>query len=188
MYATTNSQIVEEDLPVRAGLRAVRISDPDYGMTDDEIRDRNEFIRCYICQDNELLMMIPATGPDNEIFIGDYDVYDSEYSAFNTHDYQRTQRPFDKYGYAMKQIMERVKDLAILHSCISDGAGRQEIYQRYLGLVDYQFRDQLNRLAIRHRLEPDPDKRWRIKRRIMSLSRRILECKKVWEHYAPWDV
>ena len=49
---TVDSRIVEEDLPVRANLKVIRINAPDYGLTDDEIQDRNEFIRCYLL--NEL--------------------------------------------------------------------------------------------------------------------------------------
>jgi hypothetical protein len=38
--------IDKDELPVRADLYVAKINDPDYGMTQDEIDDRNEFIRC----------------------------------------------------------------------------------------------------------------------------------------------
>jgi hypothetical protein len=34
-------------------------------------------------------------------------------SPFNTWDFQRGRKPFDKYGYRIKKVIERVKDLAI---------------------------------------------------------------------------
>ena len=42
-----NNWIDKEELPVRADLQVAKINDPDYGMTQEEIDDRNEFIRCY---------------------------------------------------------------------------------------------------------------------------------------------
>jgi hypothetical protein len=41
-----NSWIDKEELPVRAELQVAKTNDLDYGMTQDEIDDRNEFIRC----------------------------------------------------------------------------------------------------------------------------------------------
>ena len=52
--------IPEEELPARVGLRVERKSDPDYGLSEDEIADRNEFIRCYLVREFELLMMLPG--------------------------------------------------------------------------------------------------------------------------------
>ena len=43
--------IPEEEWPVRAGIRVIRQSDPDYGLSDDEVADRNEFIRCYLARE-----------------------------------------------------------------------------------------------------------------------------------------
>ena len=51
--------IDENELPVRSDLKVVNINDPDYGMTQDEIDDRNEFIRCYILSCFEALLTIP---------------------------------------------------------------------------------------------------------------------------------
>ena len=188
MWTTNDSWIASEQLPVRAELKVVRHSDPDYGMTDDEIADRNEFIRCYIMQEFELLMLIPETEPESDFFIGDYQVTDSEYNAFNTHDFQRLLKPFDKYGYAVRKILERVKDLAILHSCINCPEDRSDIQARYEALVDFEFRDRLNSFVSKHRLSGDTAGKLGLKAKISQLNRRILECKKVWERYAPWDM
>jgi len=187
---TVDSWIVEEELPVRANLKVIKRRDPDYGLAEDEIADRKEFIRCYLLRDFGLLMMIPKQDEAVDFFIPDCDVSESEYSAFNTHDFQRTLRPFNKYGYAIKKLMERVKDLAILHSSISSPQGRLETYRRYEAFVNREFRNRLLSLTERYkRIEDDEKKAW-LKRKIAELNRRILGCKRIWERYAPpenWD-
>ena len=182
--------IVVQDLPESAALKVVRRTDPNYGLSEDEIQDRMEFIRCYMLQDFESLMMIPKQTTDDDFFVVDCNVNDEEYSAFNTHDFQRQQRPFNKYHYAMKQIMERVKDFAIMHSCISSPEDRQDTYRRYEALVNSEFRKQLVALTKQYRWWQNEDKRYQLKQRIAKLNRRILECKIIWERYAPtenWD-
>jgi hypothetical protein len=187
---TVDSRFVEEELPVAANIKVIRRSDPNYGLSEDEIQDRLEFIRCYMLQDFELLMMISKQTTEVDFFIVDCTADDVEYSAFNTHDFQRQQRPFNKYHYAMKKIMERVKDLAIMHSCISSPEDRQDVYQKYEALVNSEFRKQLLPLTKQYRWWQNEEKRYQLKQRIAKLNRRILECKIIWERYAPpenWD-
>ena len=105
---TVDSRFVEEELPVAANIKVIRRSDPNYGLSENEIQDRMEFIRCHILQDFESLMMIPKQTTKDDFFIVDFTVDDVEYSAFNTQDCQMQQRLFNKYHYAMKQIMEPV--------------------------------------------------------------------------------
>jgi AraC-like DNA-binding protein len=52
--ATYEDMIPEEELPVRAGIKVIRRNDPDYGLSEDEIADRNEFIRCHLAREFEL--------------------------------------------------------------------------------------------------------------------------------------
>lgn len=187
---TVDSRFVEEELPVAANIKVIRRSDPNYGLSEDDIQDRLEFIRCYMLQDFELLMMISKQTTEVDFFIVDCTADDVEYSAFNTHDFQRQQRPFNKYHYAMKKIMERVKDLAIMHSCISSPEDRQDTYRRYEALVDREFREQLLTLASQYRWWQDEKRKQWLKQKIATLNRRILECKIIWERYAPpenWD-
>jgi len=187
---TVDTWIAEEELPVRANLKVIKRRDPDYGLSQDEIQDRNEFIRCYLLRDFGLLMMIPKQDGAVDFFIPDCDISASEYSAFNTVDFQRTMRPFNKYGYAIKKVMERVKDLAIMHSSISSEEGRDDTYRRYEAFVNREFRNRLLSLTERYkRIEDDEKKAW-LKRKIAELNRRILGCKRIWERYAPpenWD-
>ena len=180
-----DSWIVDEDLPPAPTLKVVCKKDPDYGLTEDEIRDRKEFRRCYLRKEFELLTMIPEQDEQNGFFIGDYSVVDDEYSAFNTTDFHRLLRPFNKYGYAMKKIMERVKFLAIDHSSVSDEAGRLEIKDKFERLVYREFGDEVSVLARQYNwATSERERRW-LKRKIGRLNYRILECRKIWAQFAP---
>jgi hypothetical protein len=86
--------IDHEELPVKANLKVLHINDPDYGMTEDEIDDRNEFVRCYILKDFETILAIRVKY-EREFFIDNW-----ENSAFNTEDYYRLYPgAFNKYAY-----------------------------------------------------------------------------------------
>lgn len=182
--AVYGTYIPEEELPVRAGIRVERQSDPDYGLSEDEIADRNEFIRCYLLRELELLMMIPAEIGEDDFFIPDCHVADDGYSAFNTVDFQRSMKPFDKYGYAMKKVMERVKALATMHSCINREEGRQNIVRRFGSLIEFEFRETLFSYVDRFKAAKTEEQKERLKRKIGDLNRRILEAKKTWEQFA----
>lgn len=187
---TVDIWIPEEELPPRAGLKVIRRNDPEYDLTEDEIRDRNEFIRCYLLSYHELLTMIPKQDTGGDFFIVDCDVNDPEYSAFNAVDYQRQMRPFNKYFYAIKKMLERVKDLAILHSSITDEEGRLEVCQRYQALVNRKFRIRLLTVIKRYNSTQNEEQRFKMKQQIAELNYRILDCKRIWERYAPpenWD-
>ena len=85
----TGNWIPEEELPTRSGLVVVRKNDPNHGLSSDEIQDRMEFIRCYLMKDFEVLLMVPMAAPGEDFFIRDIQAQDSEYCAFNTHDFFR---------------------------------------------------------------------------------------------------
>ena len=180
-------RIPEDELPVRAGILIIRRSDPDYGLSEDEIADRYEFIRCYLAREYELVMMLPAETGENDFFISDLQVTDAAYSAFNTIDFQRNMKPFDKYGYAMKKIMGRVNDLAILHSAISHEEGKENTRRRFNALVELEFRERLFRYIDQFKAARTDDRKASLKQKIGEMNRRILECKRIWEQYAPRD-
>jgi hypothetical protein len=182
-----DSWIDEEELPVSPTLKVIREMDPNYGLSEDEVADRNEFIRLYLWKDFKSLLLIPVKAPENDFFIEDF-----EESAFNTVDFYRLHPPrsFDRYAYRIKKLMEKVMDLAIMHSCISSHEGRLNTLRRYESLVESEFRGQLLALTWRYKREMDEGRRLELKRKIGQLNRRILECKMIWERYAPtenWD-
>ncbi len=182
--AVYENYIPEEELPVKAGIKVMRTSGPDYGMSEDEIADRNEFIRCHLAREFELLMMIPSPAQEENFFIPDYHASDDAYSAFNTHDFQRTLKPFDKFGYAIKKIMERVEAIAIIHSVISREEGRENTVRRFNALVEFEFREPLFSYVDRYKAARTDEQRQRLKQKIGELNRRIFEAKKAWERLA----
>ena len=134
-------------------------------------------------------MIISLPDAEDDFFIGDYTVDDEGYSAYNSMDYQRTRRLFNNFEYAMKHIVDRVNDLAILHSCCSCDEDRNEVYQRYESYIDFKLREVLGALVKKYPFANEST-RWTIKKKIGELNRRILEARKIWEQYAPpenWD-
>ena len=66
---TLGNWIDEKELPIKANLKVVRKNDPDYGLTEEEIQDRNEFIRCHLLSEFQLLTMIPKQDRQDDFFI-----------------------------------------------------------------------------------------------------------------------
>jgi hypothetical protein len=130
---------------------------------------------------------VPRQAIEAGFFIPDIDVTAPEYSAFNTHDFLDGLQPFNRYCYAMKKIMERIRDLAILHSCLSSPEGRLNTYRRFEAFLEAKFRSRLAHLIERFRMTDDTDRKLELKLKIAELTRRILEAKRIWERYAPWD-
>jgi hypothetical protein len=166
-------------------LRVVRQSDPWALMDEEEIEDIKEFIRWYLNRDFAALLQIPLPPREDDFWFPSYEEFQE--SAFNTHDFQGNRQPFDKYGYRVKKVLERVKDLAILYSCISSEVDREEIRTRYENLVNREFRNRLLYIAEKYRRESDEDERFVQRGKIGKLNRRILECKVTWEKYSRWE-
>lgn len=182
------NSIPEEELPVRAGLKVIRQTDPDQDLSEDEIGDRHEFIRCYLLREFELLLMIPIETEESDFFLADIQDSEGVYSAFGSVDFQKKLKPFDKYGYAMEKIMERVMNLAILHSALSHQEGRENTVRRFQALVDFHFREGLLRYVAQYQASQIQEQKSRLKNKIAESNRRILECQKIWERFAPWDL
>ena len=83
--------------------------------------------------------------------------------------------------------MEQVKELAILHSCISQPEGRANTQRRYENLVENEFRGRLMYCVVQYKRVADEERRSQVRRRIAELNRRILQCQKVCEEYANWE-
>jgi hypothetical protein len=182
---TADSWISEEEIPVSPALKIIRKNDPWYGMSEEQVEDHKEFIRCYLIKDFELILQIPIQAQENDFWTPNHP--DFLESAFNTWDYQRTQKPFNKYGYRIKKIMEEVRDLAILHSSISRPEGRANIQRRYENLVQNEFRDRLPGLFQKYSKAWTEEQRYEIRTKVAELNRRILECQKIWQQYANWE-
>jgi hypothetical protein len=166
-------------------IRITRKSSPWYGMSEEEIEDRREYIRYYFCRELEPILIIPVEPQHHDFWFPSLQEFLD--SAFNTHDFQKTRQPFDRYAYRVKKILEEVKDLALLHSCISSEEGRANTLRRYQNLVDYEFREKLLAAAQKYSVSLDEERRDAFRQKVVELNKRILQCKKMWEQCAPWD-
>ena len=182
---TVNKWLREETQPRVRRVVAIRKNSPWYGMSDEEIEDRREFIRCYLLKDFEPILMIPVQPVENDFWFTSHEEFIE--SPFNTWDFQKMRRPFDKYGYRVKKVLEQVRDLALLHSCISQPEGRKNIQDRFEMAVNEEFRNPLLELVERYRKTFDEERRFELRHKVARLSRYLLECKAIWQRYSPWE-
>ena len=94
---------------------------------------------------------------------------------------------FDNYGYRIKKVLEQVKDLAMLHSCISQQEGRDNIYRRYKSIMENEFRGPILDLVDRLNKVTDREKRSEIIQKIVKLNYGIFDAKTIWQKYSSHD-
>jgi hypothetical protein len=175
---------MEEEQKLLAA-KVIRNSDPWNGLDKEEVEDRREFIRCYINKDFELLLLIPIQPRENDFWFSSYQEFME--SAFNTHDFQKDRKPFDKYGYRIKKVLEQIKDLAILNSCISQPEGRENLQKRYKSIIENEFRSPILELIEKVNKTEDREKKAEIIQKIVTLNSGIYQCNTVWEKYSPYE-
>jgi hypothetical protein len=182
---TIDSWISEEEIPVSPALKVIRANDPWQGLSEEEVEDAKEFIRCHLLREHETILQIPVQPQENDFWAPNHPDYQE--SAFNTHDFQRTQTPFNKNAWRIKKTLEQIRDLAIYHSSTSQPEGKARIQRRYEIVVENEYRDRLLIFVERHQRARDEEQRYEIRKKIAELNRRILQCQKVWEEYAHWE-
>ncbi len=182
---TVDKWMEEEQIRKPGFLRVIRANDPWEGMSEEEIEDAREFIGWYVNKDFAVLLLIPTHPRETDVWFSDYEEFRT--SAFNTQDFVAMQRPFNKYGYRIKKILERVKDLAILYSCLTSAEGREDVLGKYEALVNREFREKLMNLVEKYRLPEDLDEKMLLKAKIAKVSRHIMKCKAVWQKYSSWE-
>jgi len=175
---------VEEELPHRYGLKVIKPNHPDHGLTEDEVDARNEFIAWYLRQETALLNLIPAPETDNGFFLADLEVTDTEYSAFNTHDFQRLRCPVNWKAYAQKKLAQKVEDLAILYSCLSTAEGQTNTQARFKRLLEAEYQDKLENLAKKLHKAKDRVDQAEVRRKIRRIQRQVWELCSIWAKHA----
>ena len=182
---TVDKWLKEETQPRVRRLTAVRKNSPWYGMSDEEIEDRREFIRYYLNKDFELLLLIPDKPRANDFWFASQEEFRD--SPFNTWDYEKKYGAFDKHGYRVKKVLEHVKDLALLHSCISQPEGRKNTLNRFEVVIKEEFRNPLLEVIEGYRKTFNEERRAQLRSKIAKISQHILECKMVWEKFSLWE-
>lgn len=176
--------IVDQELPRRPGLKVLRPNHPDHGLSDDEIEERSEFITWHLRQEVALLNVIPTPELDTGFFVAEAEVSDTEYSAFNTHDFQRLRQPFNWPAWVQEKQALKVKDLALLHSCLGTEEGRANTLARFKKLLQDEFQDKLEKLATQlHQAssKQDPNE---VRSKIRRIQRQVRELSQVWANHA----
>jgi len=155
-----DSMVLEEDLPSRASLRPLKalnkfsyILHYDDGewdieeLSDEDIQDRieaqKEFINWFMGQEHLTLQSLPKP-EEGDFWPVELDEFGNDISAFNTADFERLY-PFDKYHWKVKRMCEKVRELAITHSCISDEEGRKRVKNRFLEFVRSDCKEKMMR-------------------------------------------
>jgi len=153
------------DVPTRVGLKKIAKMFDMWSEFDDETaEDYRDFMSWFMRKDDALLEQIPAKGSTG-IFIEEF-----EGSAFNTCDFQNDKPKFDRYGYRLRKVMERVRDLAMQYSCIESKEGKLDVRKMFDALMQSEF-------LIEAAKAMDDGDTWKGKR----LYGHAYACDKVWD-------
>jgi len=177
-----DSWIADEQLPARAGLKAIKGFDPYEGMDEDEIQAYKEFRRWFVNKELDILKMIPQQEKDD--FYIPFEDDDSISFAFGSMDFQRLMPKFNKYHYKLKKIYERVKDLADTHASISQQEGKDNTKQKYINLIEIEFRDNAIMMLKTYNEYPHLVNKEKLFERIAEVNAKIRKCKDIWDKYA----
>ena len=121
-----DAMIAAEDLPTSPGMRPLRQFDCLREDDPDEAEAWLDFIRWYLGKPFQTLEIIPK--PDTSEWIKDLDEFGIDQSAMNTYDFD-TLHPnrFNLYHWQLKKDCEKVKNMAIDFSIISEEKVKQRI-------------------------------------------------------------
>ncbi len=166
------------------GLKPISRFDEIYPDDEEEYQAYWDFIHWSMMREHAILLIIPKSENQNEFWQSNIDEFGTDTSAFNTIDYQRDHRDgFDKYQYRCKKIFEKVKDLALLYSCLTTEDGKQNIFNRYVSLVENEFSDPAKSMLQTYKNNPHIKNKDKVVERIKELNRRIRKCKQIWQKY-----
>ena len=108
-------------------------------------------------------------------------------SAYNTWDFLRGMGEdweFDKYKYFTDKVAEKAEDLAIMHSCITDPEGRENVRKRFEVLVNSKFGNSASWLTARIRECNDLGKMAELVDKLHEKNRQIRRLQAIWNKYA----
>jgi hypothetical protein len=187
-----DSWILEEDLPGRPGLRAFRQFDGLYPEDEEERRAYWDFMGWFMRREWALLDCVPLQRKDGwfppiQIEEVGPDMV-SDVSHFNTMDFERASGfRFDVFHWRHRAVLEKVKDLAITYSVISDSLCKQRTFKRFKNLVEREYRDEAVMVAEHLRRHGVWLDKARSLERIERLNRKIRDCKRVWKEVVDGD-
>jgi len=180
--------ILEQDLPPKATLKTIKKFDGLYPEDDEEREAYWDFIHWAINREHAVLLYIPKTQNKNDFWQLDLDESGTDVSAFNTVDFERMYpQRFNKYAYKINKIYEKVRDLALLHSCISHEEGRKNVHGRFTNLIEDEFKDNATMLVETYKKYPQLLNKEKVFDRVSKLNSNIRKCNQIWQQHAYQD-
>jgi len=194
-----DSWIAEEDLPSRANVKPLKAQNPAYlgiadpiteewllePMDEDEIEAYRDFMHWNMAKPYHMIMTLPQAKSDAWLPPIEEDGDLTLTFAFTSADYAGLHPDtFDRQAYRIKKIYERVKDLADTHSAVSEREGKENIHQRYVTLVEKEFRDEAVMLRTNYLKNPQWVDKNGCMARIKSINSHIRKCNEIWQKYA----
>lgn len=174
-----------EALPLSPFSKPIRAFDGLYPEDEEECQAYWDFIHWAINSEHALLLSIPKQENVYEFWAIDFDISSNDSSAFNTIDYQRLNPDtFNKYHYRIKKIFEKIRDLAMLHSSISNPEGKKNTYQRYKNLVEKEFREPAKSLLATCNKNPKWVDKEKLIPKIAALNSKIRKSKHIWHEHS----
>ncbi|VBB44928.1 conserved hypothetical protein [uncultured Desulfatiglans sp.] len=171
--------IAEEDLAWRPGLKVERYS--DFLENDDGYWD---FISWFLCQPFAVLDCIPVR---KEVrFCGaDLDEFGNDVSAFNTVDFVRESGyEFDLEAWRTREVLDKVVQIAITHSVVGDSEAKERCRERYVCLVEAEFRDRAFAIKSKLRKARSEQAEESLKEQLLRLNYCLRRCREAWRRYA----
>jgi len=108
----------------------------------------------------------------------------TDVSAFSSVDFLRNLPEFDKYKYFTDKVAERVEDLAIMHSCISDEDGRQKVKEKFVALINNKYRNYALRLVAMIKSTNDEGRKEELMDKMREQNKQIRRLNAIWNKYA----
>ena len=179
--------INEAELPVHPYLKPISRFDGLYPEDAEEREAYWDFINWAMTREHAVLLNIPKSQNECYWFI-ELDEFGNDISVFNTMDFQRLHPDrFNKYHYRLKKVYEKVKDLALLHSCISQDEGKENVFKKYRSLVEDEFSDKAKMFLETYKKYPHLVNKDKLIEKIAEQNSRIRRCKRIWKEYAYSD-
>ncbi len=166
------------DAPVPAGLKILRNSDPWLRYSDDEKDEALEFIAWYVQSEHAPIMRLAEQSQSGAWL----DWSDPE-SAFNTWDFERVCGKFevDKRRYRIGKVLERIRDLAIMHSCLSNDDGKRNTLGRAKLLVEDEFMGPAMEYMRRSQVSRDREQAFEHRRKARELVGLVEKAAEIWQ-------
>lgn len=132
--------ISESELPVSSRLQVESRFDGLYPEDEDERQAYFDFVSWYMNLDWLPILSIPQKHSDAWFPQREFDEQGNDISAFNSMDFLRLNgwKP-NVEAWQLKQVMEKLFDLAQTHSCITNEEGRKNIKERFDRIVYKNF-------------------------------------------------